>query len=254
MKVCRSGTSDGIAARRAPPGACARRLASSRTSSSDGVSSRSTATAIQHLVRVAELHAPLGHQHREVVEHVRRLLGQALVALLARGARDLVGLLPDLLPDELAVGEEPGGVAVLRSGVPALGDRALERRERLARDRLELAVVEARARPGVAGRARRLDQRENRVLVAVEAELLQALDVARGGALVPQLLARARPEPHLARLARALERLVVHVREREHLAGAGVLDYAGQKLHSVIIAPRGILPRALRSGGDLRSP
>src|SRR5215212_6913175 len=96
MKVCRSGTSE-----------CS--FASSRTSSSDGVSARSTATAIQHLVRVAQPHAPLGEQHGEVVEHVGGLLGHPLVALLARGARDLLGLLPHLLPRELAVGEETRG-------------------------------------------------------------------------------------------------------------------------------------------------
>src|SRR5688572_207933 len=234
MKVCRSGTSE-----------CD--FASSRTSSSDGVSSRSTATAIQHLVRVAELHAPLGQQDGQVVEHVRRLLGKALVALLAGRARDLLGLLLDLLPGELAVGEEPGGVALRGSGFAPLGDRALERRERLARHRLQLAVVEAGARAGVAGGPRGLDEGEDRVLVAVEADLLQTLHVAGRLALVPQLLPRARPEPHLAGRARALERLVVHVCEGEHLAGARVLDYAGQKLHAMIIAPRGILPRVLTS-------
>src|SRR5215217_7582177 len=239
MNVWRSGTShDGIAARRAPPGACARR-ASSRTSSSDGVSSRSTATAIQDLVRVAELHAAFGQQHREVVEHIRGLLGDALVRLLTGRPRDLLGLLLHLPADEAAFSEQAGRVP--------LRDRALQRGQRLAGDRLKLAVVEARALAGVAGRASRLHERQDRVVIAVEAELLQLLDVPGGLALVPQLLARARPEPHLARRPRALERLVVHVREREHLAGPGVLDYAGKQVHGGIIATRGILPRVLKT-------
>src|SRR5919107_165390 len=57
MNVWRTGTS-----------VCSR--ASSRTSSSDGVSSSSTATAIQDLVGVAQLHPALGQQDGQVVEHV----------------------------------------------------------------------------------------------------------------------------------------------------------------------------------------
>src|SRR4051794_27413657 len=218
MKVWRSGTN-----------VCS--LASSRTSSSEGVSSGSTATAIQHLVRVAQLHAALGHQDGQVVQDVRGLLGQPLVRLLARRAGHLLRLLAHLRPHELAVGEETRGVAVLRRRGAPLRDRPLERGERLAGHGVELPVVEARALAGVAGGSGRLDEREDRVLVAVEAQLLHALDVAGRLPLVPQLLARARPEPHLARRAGALERLVVHVRQREHLAGARVLDYAGQEVH-----------------------
>ena len=92
--------------------------------------------------------------------------------------------------------------------------------------------MEAGALARVARRAGRLDERQDRVVVAVEAKLLEPLDVAGRGALVPELLARARPEPHLAGRPGALERLVVHVREREHLAGAGVLHDAGQQVHS----------------------
>src|SRR5829696_3416065 len=214
MKVWRSGTSE-----------CSR--ASSRTSSSDGVSSRSTATAIQHLEDVGQLDAAGREEHGQVIEHVGGFLRQALVGLVARRPCDLLRLLLDLRADELGVREQLAGVRVRPA---ALRDRASQRGQRLGRDRLELALVEARARTGVARRAGRIDQREERVLVAVEAELLHPLHVARGLALVPELLARARPEPHLTRLAGALERVVVHVREREHLAGARVLDYAGQKL------------------------
>ena len=82
----------------------------------------------------------------------------------------------------------------------------------------------------------RLDERDPGVRVAVVAQRLQPLDVPGGRALVPELLARARPEPHLAGLARARERLLVHVRERQHLAGARVLNYAGQQLHRLIMA------------------
>ena len=46
-----------------------------------------------------------------MVEHIRRLLRHALVSLLARRAGDLLGLLLDLLGDQLAVGEQGRRVA-----------------------------------------------------------------------------------------------------------------------------------------------
>src|SRR3954468_15308902 len=85
MNVCRSGTS--VYSR-----------ASSRTSSSVGPTSKSAATAIQHLEGLGHRQAAAGEQHVEVVEHVGGLLAYALVRFLARRARDLLGLLPHLLP------------------------------------------------------------------------------------------------------------------------------------------------------------
>src|SRR5215208_1094095 len=90
MKVWRTGTS--VWSR-----------ASARTSSSDGPTSspplRSAATAIEDLERVGQRQPARGHQDVEVVEHVGGLLADALVALLARRARDLLRLLLDLRAD-----------------------------------------------------------------------------------------------------------------------------------------------------------
>ena len=82
---------------------------------------------------------------------------------------------------------------------------------------------EAGALARVAGRPGRLDEREQRVAVAVDAQRAQLLHVAARRALVPQLVARAAPVVHLAGGARALERLRVHVRERQDLARPPVL-------------------------------
>ena len=90
----------------------------------------------------------------------------------------------------------------------------------------QLAAVKAGPLAGVARRAGRLDEREQRIRVAVVANRLQRLGVARGLALVPLLLARAAVEVHLAALARATQRLRVHVREGQDLAGPPVLDDA----------------------------
>src|SRR4051794_25511489 len=159
--------------------------ARTRTSSSEGVitpvsEAMSAATAIEHLRRVAQAEAAGGQQDLEVVQDVGGLLGDALVGLLARGADDLLGLLLHLLAVEGLVGEQPGRVGRRRvGGGAALGDRALEGGQRLVRrGRLEVPVVETRARAGVARRAGGLDQGEDGVVVAVDAQRPDLLDVA----------------------------------------------------------------------------
>src|SRR3954454_19834365 len=189
MKVWRSGTSECSAA-------------SARASSSDGrMSIASAATGIQHLVGVAEREVARCEQHGQVVEHVGHLLCNALVGLLASGARHLLGLLLDLLADERRLGQQLRRPAALAWIGAAVFDNALECRQRLVRRRVLAVLEETGALAGVACRARRLDQRQQRVGVAVPAQLAHALDVAGGLALVPELLARAAPEPGLTGLA-----------------------------------------------------
>src|SRR4051794_22191883 len=87
--------------------------AASRTASSPGETSSATAGS-EDLLGVRERQAPRAQQDGQVVEHVSGLLGDALVALLARGPRDLLGLLGDLLRDERRIGQQPGGVGAVR--------------------------------------------------------------------------------------------------------------------------------------------
>src|SRR5215210_604259 len=72
---------------------------SSMNVSVTGMTLWSAATAIQHPLRVGEREPAGVQQHREVVEDVGGLLGHAVVALLAGGARDLLGLLLHLVAD-----------------------------------------------------------------------------------------------------------------------------------------------------------
>src|SRR6476646_6954375 len=136
--------------------------ASSRTCSSDGstVNERSAAAATQDLLGAREVVAARAQQHEQVVEDVGGLLVDPLVALLARGAGDLLGLLHHLRADQGRVVEQLDGVGARRALGGPLGERALERGQLLVGRRgLEVAVVEAGARPGVAGRAGGLDER-----------------------------------------------------------------------------------------------
>src|SRR3954454_441298 len=137
MKLWRTGTR-----------LCSR--ASARTSSrlgETGSAAASAATAIEHLLRVLEGSVAAVEQDGQVVEDVGRLLVDAVVGLLARGARDLLRLLLDLRADLRRVVEELDRVGALRARALAVFERSLERRECLVRrGRLGLAVVEARAR------------------------------------------------------------------------------------------------------------
>src|SRR5207247_8153563 len=136
--------------------------------------------------------------------------------LLARGAGDLLGLLLDLGADPRRVVEQLDGVRPRRPLARAVHERALQARQRLVRgERLELAVVEARALAGVTRGPGRLDERQQRVAVAVEAQRAHLLHVAARGALVPQLVARAAPQVQLTGLARARDGLGVGVGERQ---------------------------------------
>src|SRR3954465_14866788 len=101
MNVCRSGTS--VWSR-----------ASSRTSSSVGPTSKSAATAIQHLERIGHRQPAPREQYVEGVEHVGRLLAHSFIRLLAYRPRNLPRLLLHLLARERRVGEQAGGVALRR--------------------------------------------------------------------------------------------------------------------------------------------
>ncbi len=74
-----------------------------------------------------------------------------------------------------------------------------------------------------------LDLDPDRVLVAIDPHLDDALGVAGAFALPPQRLARAREIPGLAGLDGALERLGVHVRDHQQFAGPGVGGDAGDE-------------------------
>src|SRR4051812_49850362 len=100
MKLWRTGTR-----------LCSR--ASARTSSrlgATGSAAGSAATAIEDLLRVGQAAVAAVEQDRQVVQDVGRLLVDAIVGLLARGARDLLGLLLDLRADARRVVQDLDGV------------------------------------------------------------------------------------------------------------------------------------------------
>src|SRR5215207_5469939 len=75
--------------------------ASARASSTPGVTCNdSAATGKQDPLGVGEREPARAQQHGQVVEDVGGLLGDALGGFLPRRARDLLGLLPDLLARE----------------------------------------------------------------------------------------------------------------------------------------------------------
>ena len=109
-----------------------------------------------------------------------------------------------------------------------VGDRPLERRQRLVRGgRLELAPVKAGPLAGVAGRAGGLDEREQRVAVAVVAHRLHAPACCPTSRPCARAPCRERLKKCISPVSRvSAQRLGVHVGERQHLAAAPVLHDA----------------------------
>jgi len=70
---------------------------------------------------------------------------------------------------------------------------------------------------------------EERVLIAVVENILHSLHVSRRLPFLPELLARAAPVPGETGLHGPLQRLRVHIRDHEHLAGLPFLDHGGDK-------------------------
>ncbi len=74
------------------------------------------------------------------------------------------------------------------------------------------------------------DEIEDRVTVTVDADLLEALNVAAGTALMPEFVPTAGVVVRLARLAALFERLLGDVGQHQHLPRSGVLCDRGQQL------------------------
>src|SRR3954452_5548210 len=83
---------------------------------------------------------------------------------------------------------------------------------------LDLAV-EAGPAAGVTRRADLLDAEPDRILIAIGADLDHALGLTRGLTFSPQGIARAAEVPGLAGRDGLAQRLVIHVRDHQHVAG-----------------------------------
>src|SRR4029453_2786028 len=108
-------------------------------------------------------------------------------------------------------------IAVNRLGILEDG---LDIMPRAVFEPLEEELLVARGAPDS---ALLLDDEQDRVAVAVEADLAHALDMSGGFALAPELFARARPVVRFARRGRAFERFAVHPAEHQHALRGGVL-------------------------------
>jgi hypothetical protein len=133
-------------------------------------------------------------------------------------------ILPTILP--IPTVEERPGVALGRGGLLARRDHLGQAIEDVARRRAVVVAVggaeEARRRAGVAGRAVGPRRHQDRVAIAVEADLDHAQHMTRGLALLPQRAARARPEVDVAGGVGQGPGLGVHPRQHEHGAAVGV--------------------------------
>src|SRR5437762_1828334 len=95
------------------------------------------------------------------------------------------------------------------------------------RDGLELALAngaeEAVVSPGVAGDAGLLDLDQERIAVAIDAQINERLNMARRIAFAPRSLARARPVTHAPRTHGLGHRVAIHPGHHQHFARAVLL-------------------------------
>lgn len=108
-------------------------------------------------------------------------------------------------------------------------------------NRCQIVAVETGARPGVAGSTDLVDPDEESVTVAVQRDALDVLSVARGVALAPVLAATTRPEGHPPRRQCAMDCLVVHPADHEHLTAVVLLHHGAHETDGVALQPRGHL-------------
>ena len=151
--------------------------------------------------------------------------------------------LPPLLADPThglaaATAARPAVASPRRTTGPKVR-RCRDRSAAIATRREQDVVVEAGVRAGVAGRAGLVDGEQHRVAVAVEPDLDDALGVAGGLALDPVLLARAAPVGPPPGRQGAVQRLVVHPAQHQHLTGAVLLHDGGDEPVGVALEPAG---------------
>src|SRR6202167_5272392 len=90
-------------------------------------------------------------------------------------------------------------------------------------------AVEARAAAGVAGSTGLFDPDPDRVLIAIDPHLDHALDMAGAFAFSPQRMAGAAEVPGFPAGDGLAQGFIVHMRDHQHLAGAGVGRHAGHE-------------------------
>src|SRR5215210_3387116 len=174
---------------------------------------------IEYARHLSHAHATLLQQDQEMVEKIRRLLGEPVV--LERRHDDLDRLLADLLGCiPRAALEKLRRVGALRHLLVAPGYGPGEPREGPAEVRgLPIRACqrgkEATPLAGVAGRTRRLHPVEQRVTVAIEANLDHFLRVATRRSLAPELATGAGVVVSLAGLDGLLDSLAARIGEHQ---------------------------------------
>ena len=188
-------------------------------------------TDVHFLADILHRHAALVHHDHHVIEYVVDLTDELLLVAVLGGDDGLRALLAYLLEDLVdALLEQVAGVRALLRLCATLCDDSLHLLKRIHILLSFLLLVffpQRREKAGavacVADRTLGRADIDQRIIVTVGQDLLHKNEIARGLALVPQLLARAREKPRRAGIHRQLKRLLVRIAEHEHLAAALIL-------------------------------
>ncbi len=170
----------------------------------------------------------VGQGDQGVIDQVRRLPSNLIRGIILAGHHDFSGLFADLFKDlVIPAGEEFAGVRVGVGIVAAIADYPKDLGNRICRGRrfAPINLVEAAPFAGVAGNVADLFHGDQEcIAVAVVAQGLDLLGVARGFALVPEGGARSAPKPSLPSIQGFLQGLGVHPGHHQDGAVEVVLD------------------------------
>src|SRR6266404_3611106 len=173
-----------------------------------------------------------------MIEKIARLLRKGAAILILRGDDSLTRFLSDFLENLVQpLVEKVSRIRTLWSFALSLLYESVKRAEHFAQisgnllslSRSMNGIVEAGRLAGVTSRPRRLNSHDERIAVAIQQHIGDALSVAGSLALVPKLRSRTRPEPRLPSLQRSIQALSIHVSQHQYAARVSVLHNGGHQ-------------------------
>ncbi|KAK0330760.1 hypothetical protein LTR94_031556, partial [Friedmanniomyces endolithicus] len=163
-------------------------------------------------------------KNEQVIHQIRSLAGQFLIRARNPGQGGLHTLFADLLSDAFwAFCDETSGPAFGGGGGRPLGYCLFQTGDPAQARRISFAETACAMK--VAGVADRPNREHQGVIVAVWRHRNHMEAISRGFPLAPSSAARAREEGGLSAVQRLAQRRLVHIGERQHLKGVGVLHH-----------------------------
>lgn len=197
------------------------------------------ATFLKLTIDSFDIYVVVSQSNEGVIDQIRRFSSDFIRGVIFAGHHDFGSLFANLLKDLVVPpSQELAGIGVGIGMVTAIADHAKDLGDGVSGGWGFAAVdlVEAAALSGVASDVADLfDGDQKRVAVAVVAQSLDLLGVARSLPLVPESRSRSTPKPGLPRLKGFLQGLRIHPGHHQYGAIEVVLDNGGDEVLVVVL-------------------